>query len=73
VDNAGQLVDFEVVPTDAAAGPKAVGQCYITPGSFSGAAGEIATLTVDLGCEGEPTFTAATPAATAARREPVAA
>jgi hypothetical protein len=69
-DNDGQVVDFALTPT-AATSPTATGQVYIAPGAFSGASGEIATLTVDLGCVGKPTITP--PTVLAARRESAAA
>jgi hypothetical protein len=55
-ENDGQVVDFSLTPT-ASGQPTATGQCYVAPGSFSGASGEIATLTVDLGTVGKPTIT----------------
>ena len=55
-ENDGQVVDFSLTPT-AAGSPTATGQCYVSPGDFSGASGEIATLTVDLGIVGKPTIT----------------
>jgi hypothetical protein len=69
--NDGQVVDFTLTPTDATDAPTASGQVYVSPGSFSGASGEIATLTVDLGIVGKPTITPTPVLPFAASRETV--
>ncbi len=58
-ENDGELVDFSIQPT-ADATPTAIGLCYITPGDYGGAAGEIMTASVSLGIDGKPTITPVT-------------
>jgi hypothetical protein len=56
MDNDGQLVDFTLTPS-AAAAPSATGQCWVVPGDFGGQVGEIAVLSVTMGVEGKPVIT----------------
>ncbi len=65
LENDGELVDFEIVPT-AEATPTATGKCYISPGDFGGTAGEIMVGSVSLGMEGAPTVAPYVPVVAAA-------
>jgi hypothetical protein len=58
-DNDGELVDFSIQPTSDAT-PMAVGKCYISPGDYGGAAGEIMVASVSLGVDGKPDITPVT-------------
>jgi hypothetical protein len=63
-DHAGDLATITI---DATISHQVIAVCTATlvPAEFGGKAGEIAEASIDLGCDGQPTFTPATATATA--------